>query len=68
MTVQKWRIRGDEIYINLSREWTANESLPRISGRYEDFFMVKVLIDNDSVYKKYDALVTAKRRDKESQR
>jgi hypothetical protein len=54
---QEWQnSQGDEIYIKLRRSWEAHEELPKWSGRNEDYFTVRVVIDNDKIFRQYSGL------------
>ncbi|NJO14969.1 MAG: hypothetical protein HC877_04245 [Thioploca sp.] len=51
---QEWQnSQGDEIYIELERTWEADDVLPKLLGKPEDLFLVRVVIYNKGVSKKY---------------
>jgi hypothetical protein len=57
LAFQKWQNgQGDEIYIKIERDWKADEFLPKFSGRNEDYFMVRVVIDNTKIFRQYSGL------------
>jgi hypothetical protein len=53
VAIQMWRSLGDRLYITLARNWREDQSLPEFSGRREDFFVVTVFVENDSIANKY---------------
>lgn len=54
---QEWQnSQGDEIYIKLERLWEANEVLPKLLGKPEDLFLVRVVIDNTNIFRQYSGL------------
>lgn len=54
---QKWQNnQRDEIYIKIERDWKADEFLPKFSGRNEDYFTVRVVIDNTKIFRQYSGL------------
>ncbi|NJO14968.1 MAG: hypothetical protein HC877_04240 [Thioploca sp.] len=54
---QEWQnSQGDEIYIELEKGWEADEILPKLSGRNEDYFTVRVVINNTKIFRQYRGL------------
>jgi hypothetical protein len=54
---QEWQnSQGDEIYIKLRRSWEADEELPKLSGRNEDYFTIRVVINNTKIFRQYSGL------------
>jgi hypothetical protein len=54
---QEWQnSQGDEIYIKIERDWKADEELPKWSGRNEDYFTVRVVINNTKIFRQYSGL------------
>jgi hypothetical protein len=51
--VREWRCSDDELYIQIERQWTKNESLPRLAGKKEDLYVVTVKIENDKIRSMY---------------
>jgi hypothetical protein len=54
---QEWQnSQGDEIYIELERLWEADDGLPKLLGKAEDLFLLRVVIDNTKIFRKYSGL------------
>jgi hypothetical protein len=54
---QEWQnSQGDKIYIKIERDWKADEFLPQFSGRNEDYFTVRVVINNTKIFRQYSGL------------
>ncbi|NJO14971.1 MAG: hypothetical protein HC877_04255 [Thioploca sp.] len=54
---QEWQnSQGDEIYIKIERNWKADEFLPKFSGQNEDYFTVRVVINNTKIFRQYRGL------------
>jgi hypothetical protein len=49
----EWGCNGDELYLQIERHWRANDSLPRLTGRSEDLYVVTIKIENDRVRERY---------------
>ncbi len=53
MRLQEWQCNEDELYIEIARNWMADESLPQLSGKRNDLYVVTVKIENNRVRSQY---------------
>jgi hypothetical protein len=53
LRVEDWSRNDDAVYLEVSRQWRKEDSLPRAAGKNYDFCVVAVKIDNDRVRAMY---------------
>ena len=53
LRLEDWSRGADEAYLEVSRQWRKDDSLPKAAGKNYDFCVVSVKIDNDHVRAMY---------------
>jgi hypothetical protein len=53
LRIEDWSRNDDEVYLEVSRQWRKEDSLPRAAGKNYDFCVVAVKIENDQVRAMY---------------